>query len=211
MSHENRTTISFTLPLDATKEEVKEVIGCIEDFFGGVSTVADVAGKPATASITTDIASLVNAKTGEIELPWDERIHASTKAKNADGTWRTKRGVDKAEVAKVEAELRAIATAGAGPAASNVVQMPLPSVPPLPGGLPLLPGANAVPSDFSAVVQLIGENMNSTANPTGRLNATWVQQFLTHYQVPNGDVQNLAHNPALATTVLAALRQTLGL
>jgi hypothetical protein len=38
-------------------------------------------------------------------LPWDERIHSGTKALNADGTWRTKRGVDKAFVAEVEAEL----------------------------------------------------------------------------------------------------------
>lgn len=39
-------------------------------------------------------------------LVWDERIHASSKALNADGTWRTKRGVDKALVTEVEAELR---------------------------------------------------------------------------------------------------------
>lgn len=44
-------------------------------------------------------------------LPWDERIHASSKALNADGTWRTKRGVDKALVAQVEAELRSRTTA----------------------------------------------------------------------------------------------------
>src|ERR1043165_8322493 len=31
-------------------------------------------------------------------LPWDERIHAGTKATNADGSWRNKRGVDKALV-----------------------------------------------------------------------------------------------------------------
>lgn len=39
-------------------------------------------------------------------LPWDERIHASSKATVADGTWRKKRGVDDATVAAVEAELR---------------------------------------------------------------------------------------------------------
>lgn len=37
--------------------------------------------------------------------PWDERIHASSKAKNADGTWRAKRGVASELVAEVEAEL----------------------------------------------------------------------------------------------------------
>lgn len=38
-------------------------------------------------------------------IRWDERIHASSKALNADGTWRTKRGVDKALVDEVTAEL----------------------------------------------------------------------------------------------------------
>lgn len=40
-------------------------------------------------------------------LPWDERIHASTKTKKADGTWTARRGVDKATSQAVEAELRA--------------------------------------------------------------------------------------------------------
>lgn len=39
-------------------------------------------------------------------LPWDERIHASSKALIADGTWRKKRGVADDLVAQVEAELR---------------------------------------------------------------------------------------------------------
>ena len=38
-------------------------------------------------------------------LPHDERIHASTKAKNADGTWRARRGVSPELVAQVEREL----------------------------------------------------------------------------------------------------------
>lgn len=40
-------------------------------------------------------------------LPWDERIHSSAKATNNDGTWRARRGVDRAVVAAVQAELRA--------------------------------------------------------------------------------------------------------
>jgi hypothetical protein len=41
-------------------------------------------------------------------LPWDKRIHSSSKAKVADGTWRKLRGVDEALVVTVEAELRAV-------------------------------------------------------------------------------------------------------
>lgn len=40
-------------------------------------------------------------------LPWDERIHAGSKAQIADGTWRKRKGVDAGTVASVEAELRA--------------------------------------------------------------------------------------------------------
>ena len=37
--------------------------------------------------------------------PWDGRIHASTRAKVADGTWRMKRGADDSLVASVKAEI----------------------------------------------------------------------------------------------------------
>lgn len=39
-------------------------------------------------------------------LPWDGRIHASTRAKNADGTWRMRRGIEAALAAAVTGELR---------------------------------------------------------------------------------------------------------
>jgi hypothetical protein len=45
-------------------------------------------------------------------LPWDERIHASNKGTNADGSWRKRRGVDAATVAGVEMELRKVQAAG---------------------------------------------------------------------------------------------------
>lgn len=47
-------------------------------------------------------------------LPWDGRIHGSTKTKNADGSWRQKRGLnDDALKLRVEAELRAAMSARA--------------------------------------------------------------------------------------------------
>lgn len=47
--------------------------------------------------------SSTNDKSG---LPWDERIHASSKALTADGCWRKKRGVSDALVAEVESQLK---------------------------------------------------------------------------------------------------------
>lgn len=87
-------------------------------------------------------------------LPWDERIHAGTKATNADGSWRNKRGVDKALLDAVEAELRA----GVGESASGatVPDAPLGQMAPTPETVPTapipdlpsppVPSASAVPA-----------------------------------------------------------------
>jgi len=49
-------------------------------------------------------------------LPWDGRIHASTKTTTASGGWTKKRGVDADLVRHVEAELRNIMAAPPAPA-----------------------------------------------------------------------------------------------
>lgn len=42
-------------------------------------------------------------------VPWDERIHSSSKSINkSDGMWRTKRGVGEVEFGKIHAELQAL-------------------------------------------------------------------------------------------------------
>jgi hypothetical protein len=69
--------------------------------------------------------------------PWDERIHASSRAKTADGSWRSKRGVDPALITQVEAELRAlmaipVAPVVSVPTATMPVPIPAASVPPPP-------------------------------------------------------------------------------
>lgn len=58
-------------------------------------------------------------------LPWDSRIHSSSKAFIADGTWKLRRGVDPAEVATVKAQLRELmAVPQVGP-----VSVPVPPAP----------------------------------------------------------------------------------
>ena len=80
-------------------------------------------------------------------LPWDERIHSSSKNMNADGTWRYLRGGDVDLRATVEAELRAkLANTEtppappAPPAADNGSDVPPPPPPPAPA-----PAADAPP------------------------------------------------------------------
>lgn len=48
-------------------------------------------------------------------LPWDARIHASTKTKNADGRWKAKKGVAAELKTSVTAELRAVLGAPTAP------------------------------------------------------------------------------------------------
>jgi len=114
----------------------------------GGSTVAPP--PPAnTAPITTTpgvASSAAGAFSAGVELdkhglPWDGRIHAGTKRKNADGSWTAKRGVDPALVATVEAELRQVMGAAPAPLAQGVAPVPTPvsvaastTVPPAPTG-----------------------------------------------------------------------------
>lgn len=73
-------------------------------------------------------------------LPWDGRIHASSMATNADGSWRNKRGVDKDLLAAVEAELEGRTEAMAAPASlGDLVPPPPPAEPASLGDAPLVP------------------------------------------------------------------------
>lgn len=73
-----------------------------------------VDGKEHTAKFEGDTEAPLaeNEETPEFDkrgMPWDERIHASSKSINADGTWRNKRGIDKETLEAVEKELLPVA------------------------------------------------------------------------------------------------------
>ena len=82
-------------------------------------------------------------------IPWDERIHAGTKRKNADGTWSLKKGVDKDLAAQIIAEYQAAAPAApsapAAPAKPGVPAAPSVSTPPAPPSAPSKPGVPPAP------------------------------------------------------------------
>ena len=102
-----------------------------------VSTPAIAAGAivapppPAnTAPITTTPGVASSAAGVDLDakcLPWDGRIHAESKGKLTDGTWRKKRNLDPALVAQVEAELRQVM--GAAPAAPLAPAAAIPAQP----------------------------------------------------------------------------------
>lgn len=104
---------------------------------------------PPEASIAPAAAPTVGVIVDKSGLPWDGRIHASTKAKNADGSWRYKRGLDAAALAQVESELKALmAIPAAGPQL-----VPAPPPPPAAAAVPPPPGD---PDPIAAFIGLMG-------------------------------------------------------
>ena len=106
-----------------------------------------------TELVTEQTESGVTVTTVELDkngVPWDERIHAGTKRKNADGTWSLKKGVDKELAAQIIAEYQAgreaeieTTTAPSKPIAPSA---PTPPAPPAKPGVPAAPSKPGVPS-----------------------------------------------------------------
>lgn len=97
------------------------------------TATTEVEPTPSPAPIVTEAAATAGVKTAPSStdpstlVPWDHRIHASSKAtlsKKPNG-WKMKRGVDAETIAQVEAELREAMAAGP---ANPVVTTPTPSV-----------------------------------------------------------------------------------
>lgn len=101
-------------------------------------------GTTTTIEQTESGATVTTVELDKNGIPWDERIHAGTKRKNADQTWSMKKGVDKDLYAEIMAEL----TAAAGKSDPVVEQKPAPTPPgkpvpakpaPTPPGKPVPP------------------------------------------------------------------------
>ena len=129
-------------------------------------------------------------------LPWDARIHASSKALNADGSWRAKRGLnDDAIVRAVESELRALMAIPA-PAAA----MPLPVAPAAPVAI-AQPAINTVaPTTLFEFMPLV-----SAAMMAGKMTVDQVNAELVALGVVSG-VTALISRPDLIPSLWATLQ-----
>lgn len=86
-------------------------------------------------------------------IPWDERIHAGTKRKNADGTWSMKKGVDKELAAQIIAEYQSATVTTTVPAAPAKPGVPTPPVPPAAPAKPGVPAAPSKPEEAGPTVK----------------------------------------------------------
>lgn len=141
------------------------------------SAASPVSNPPSAAATPAPVAA-VDAK----GLPWDERIHASSRAKIADGSWRMKRGVEPALVAKVEAELRAQIPPAAPPttfAEAPANGAPVPPPPAAAAPAPLPPGPPAL--TFGIVASRIGKAVTA-----GTLSGNVLSVKLAELGFPDG-------------------------
>lgn len=86
------------------------VLAQLADQGNALTTAPDAAGASDDSEKEPDANASDDSNTSDgldkNGLPWDGRIHSSSKNKNSDGSWRYLRGVDKDLIGIVEAELR---------------------------------------------------------------------------------------------------------
>lgn len=80
--------------------------------------------KPEAPAQVLDIPQPTASELDVAGTPWDARIHTGTKSKNADGTWRKKRGVSNELYNKVIAE---ITSAAPPPPPAQTIDVPVPT------------------------------------------------------------------------------------
>ena len=130
-------------------------------------------------------------------MPWDGRIHARTKAKVADGTWRQKRGVAADLIAQVEAELRAANAAPAATVQTTSVVDPNPTVP-----------------EFTRLMIALTPFLCTDAEPNKPLSQSGLRQWAAHIGLINpatneGEVRMLEARPDLIPQFRAVINRHL--
>ena len=152
---------------------------------------------PATPS------TVVTDSTG---LPWDERIHSGSKAKNNNGSWKKRKGVQESEVTKIAAQIRA--TLPPPPAAPPVAPTPpAPETafqqtvaPPAPPTAPPPPTAATGAPTFVSVLQKISARVTA-----GTLTQAKVAELCKSVGVVdtegNGSLPLLSQNAAAIPTI----------
>jgi hypothetical protein len=135
----------------------------------GVEEAAEIVvpPPPVQSSIATEAAAIVSTAGVAVTLdasgfPWDERIHASSKALNADGTWRQKRGLNSSVLADVTAELR--------------VKYPMPAPAPVVAPAPAVP---LPPPATAAAAEVVIPPPPATAEPEVPVNFAQLMPHIT--------------------------------
>ncbi len=130
-----------------------------------------------TAPITTTpgvASSVAGVDLDAKGMPWDNRIHAESKGKIADGTWRKKRNLDPTVLATVEAELRQLMGAPAAPLAPTTA--PIAPTPPLAPAAPVTANLPPAPAPVAGAAPTMPAAPNVA--PAGDVPQDARQQFV---------------------------------
>lgn len=112
---------------------------------------------PAVSMVDNNAVLAAGSNLDKNGLPWDDRIHAGSKAKTQDGAWRYKRGLDDASKTQVEAQLRELmglkapGYVPAPPSGAHLVTLPPPPAAPAAAAVPITT-SNPVASSTVAVM-----------------------------------------------------------
>lgn len=160
-------------------------------------TAAEIMAEPDAAAIMGGTPTPV--PTGERDtagIPWDERIHASTKGTNKDGTWSRRRNTPDELFNSVMTQLKAAQGAGlippppsSAPATTAGVPLPPPVAPAVSSTAPAVP-AHPGGSTFVDVMQRV-----TTAQGAGKISHAQIVNLLGSIGLP--DIMGLHKRPDL--------------
>ncbi len=163
------------------------------------------------APATTAAGAAPVASSGEVDsagFPWDGRIHARTKTKIADGTWKKKRGIDDATVQAVQAECAGnpapTATAPANSTASSAsVESAQPQAQPMqqPAAQPQQTATTGSPGEAPTYSSIVQQIVNGVAQQ--KFTAPDAQKVLNDHGV--ADTNALATRDDVFPQIAAAL------
>lgn len=153
---------------DLSADQVRRVVNEMDsgDFFVGasmsarqdVSTPVQIEQPVAPINVVAPVTNGVEVDSSG--MPWDERIHASTKATNKDGTWKQRRGVQPIVLEQVTAELKG-QTVAVAPVVPVAAPLQVPVAAPVAAPAPIAPPAPVAPvqieRNYAGLMTKIGE------------------------------------------------------
>lgn len=203
--------LQISISFDPHTDDANTVTDAVQRIFDAVAEGGDDAAEGEQAAQAT--AAPVNSNDTDSEgFTWDARIHSTPAKKTDKGVWRAKRGADPQLVAQVKAAQIAARTTAAPVVAAETPAPAAPTAPVMPAApvAPVMPAAT--PTPYAELIGVIGRHTYDTAtNPTGRINADWVTQYLTNWGVPGGMVENVATmDVVVQSQIVSAFKQALG-
>lgn len=196
----------LTFVLEITEAEQANLLARMTGTVGNSLSLATVDGAAPVAAGDDDAgpADVAAPAVDARGIPWNGDYHASTKARNADGTWRTKRGVDKAKLEAWEKTLQPSMPVPGVPAAPVAA---IPGFAPAPAGLPGFTPPQAAPADIPVTMEDINAAFGKLS-AAGVIAADGSNLMPIYQQLQITDPNQIATDETIRRRLRDALRAT---